>query len=403
MSSDADDVSDTDDGLGYTLPNLPVYLSDAEGESETDSEAATTITQTPPPPPPPPKNVAEGSSNANAASQGAFPPNRAVYPENQWYGHPPLQPPPDGYYYPPGYEMPYPSYYHPAANTKPPADRANSPPQKQEQQQQNSYGPYSQPPYYPRPPRGSAYRPPPRPYVPRRLESTVSATATRNPRRRYSQTMVSSTRAYPNTESDTTPTSDGLEVTQQLEIHNPNQPTLPVLSFNLGSVLKLATCILLSTIVCYAAVSPSTLPYLEYNAKFYEILRTASLTVVIPSLIFLLVVDMNNAIIPRNDPNELMSAFFWMFTVGYAGCFLAQVVSATFIRLAAFSIWEPNVFQLAPQIPLPVIPWVLREQNYRPKRITLLAQDFVTSCVVAPILEELAKLIMLRKTVSLPK
>jgi hypothetical protein len=31
--SDNDDISDTDDGLGYTLPNLPVYRGDDEGES----------------------------------------------------------------------------------------------------------------------------------------------------------------------------------------------------------------------------------------------------------------------------------------------------------------------------------------------------------------------------------
>ena len=36
LTSDVEDPSDTDDGLGYTLPNLPVYLSDDEGDSATD-------------------------------------------------------------------------------------------------------------------------------------------------------------------------------------------------------------------------------------------------------------------------------------------------------------------------------------------------------------------------------
>jgi hypothetical protein len=35
-SSDDDATSDPDDGLGYTLPNLPVYLSDAEGTTDGD-------------------------------------------------------------------------------------------------------------------------------------------------------------------------------------------------------------------------------------------------------------------------------------------------------------------------------------------------------------------------------
>ena len=33
-----DGLTDTDDGLGYTLPNLPVYMSDAEGESSDSGE-----------------------------------------------------------------------------------------------------------------------------------------------------------------------------------------------------------------------------------------------------------------------------------------------------------------------------------------------------------------------------
>jgi hypothetical protein len=38
VSSDVDDHSDTDDGLGYTLPNLQVYLSDVEGDLCEESE-----------------------------------------------------------------------------------------------------------------------------------------------------------------------------------------------------------------------------------------------------------------------------------------------------------------------------------------------------------------------------
>jgi hypothetical protein len=164
------------------------------------------------------------------------------------------------------------------------------------------------------------------------------------------------------------------------------------------SIQKLATCLILSTVVCYSAVSPRSLPLVQYNQKFYEILRIAYLTTIPPVLGVLLVVDL-----AENNINRLVSGFYYAFTLGYVGTFCAQILSATWIRLAVFCWWERNVFQLAPNVPLPIIPWVLREHKYRPKRITLFVQDVVTSCVASPLIEEFMKLKILQWSVPLPK
>jgi hypothetical protein len=164
------------------------------------------------------------------------------------------------------------------------------------------------------------------------------------------------------------------------------------------SIQNLATCLLLSTVVCYLAVSPRNLPLVHYNQKFYEILRIAYLTTIPPVLVGLLVVEHT-----ENNINRLVSGFYYAFTLGYVGTFCAQIFSATWIRLAVFCWWERNVFELAPNVPLPIIPWVLREHKYRPKRIILFVQDFVTSCVARPLIEEFMELKILQWRVLLPK
>lgn len=137
---------------------------------------------------------------------------------------------------------------------------------------------------------------------------------------------------------------------------------------------------------------------LEYNIQFYANLRIAALTIVAPLLVFLLIVDMT-----KNNINDLIGGFSNAFTFGYLGCFASQIVAATLIRLGVFLFLEPKVFDLAPDVPLPIIPWVLKENKYRPKRITLFVQDFIASCVIGPILEELFKLLILQRSVDLPK
>ena len=169
-----DDISDTDDGLGYTLPNLPVYLSDAEADSDeeeqqqshgglqkqnaqpqqlyhTTSPTQTTFQQQQPPPPHPPAGTmiqTEGQqqptpphppagtmiqTEGQAGYHGYLPPPSGPYPPYQQSGPIPQQqyPPPQAYgpnIYQPNAYGPYP--YTPYGSPYPTS------PQQQEQQQQ---------------------------------------------------------------------------------------------------------------------------------------------------------------------------------------------------------------------------------------------------------------------------
>lgn len=79
------------------------------------------------------------------------------------------------------------------------------------------------------------------------------------------------------------------------------------------------------------------------------------------------------------------------------------MILASILRLIVFAFWEPAIFELTPTIPLPVLPWVLRSEGYRPKRITLFVADFAVSCVAAPVVEELMKLKIVEWGSNLPK
>ncbi len=101
--------------------------------------------------------------------------------------------------------------------------------------------------------------------------------------------------------------------------------------------------------------------------------------------------------------NCKIGTFYVSFTVGYALTFILEIVATTFLRLGVFMIWEPSIFSLTPQVPSIILPWVLREKQYRPKRITLFAADFATSCVACPIIEEYLKLKTVQWTCKLPR
>jgi len=152
------------------------------------------------------------------------------------------------------------------------------------------------------------------------------------------------------------------------------------------------------TLACYAAVSPRTLPLPDYNARFYENLQIVSLATIAPIV--------NMAMVSNgdlNDVNALFHTFFTAFTIGYALAFVLEIVVTSVIRLGVFVGFERDVFALTPAVPLPIFPWVLRENKYRPKRITLLAADLLTSCVAAPAIEEYMKLKILEWAVQLPR
>jgi hypothetical protein len=125
-----------------------------------------------------------------------------------------------------------------------------------------------------------------------------------------------------------------------------------------------------------------------------------SLATIGPAVIMLSVFDARH----NNDINSVVNTFFVSFTVGYVATFIVEILATTATRLAVFGWLEPQVFeQLTPRIPIVILPWVLRENKYRPKRITSFAAEFLTSCVAAPIIEEYSKLILLQSTTTLPK
>lgn len=150
--------------------------------------------------------------------------------------------------------------------------------------------------------------------------------------------------------------------------------------------------------MCYAAVSPRTLPLEEYNLHFYNNLRLVSLATLAPMLEFLSVFDAR-----ENDINSVIHSLFTSFTLGYVLAFASEILVTTIVRMVVFAWLEPRIFSLASKVPLPVLLWTLRENHYRPKRITLFAADFGASCVASPILEEYIKLKILQWTTALPR
>jgi hypothetical protein len=167
---------------------------------------------------------------------------------------------------------------------------------------------------------------------------------------------------------------------------------------NLASIEKVSLLLVTVALACYAGVSPRSLPLAEYNLMFYENLRLVSLALIAPAVQILSVCDAR-----ENDMNALVNTFFVSFTFGYLLTFAAEIIATTMVRLAVFYLFEPRIFTVTPTVPSLVLPWVLRDIKYRPKRITLFAADFGTSCVACPMIEEYIKLMVLRWTVSLPR
>ncbi|KAI2497816.1 STAS domain containing protein [Fragilaria crotonensis] len=168
---------------------------------------------------------------------------------------------------------------------------------------------------------------------------------------------------------------------------------------NFDSIQKLSLLFVSVATLAYCAVSPRNLqPLSEYNRHFYDNLRLVALCTIVPMTNFLLVCDAR-----ENDINSVITSFYTSFTVGYALAFVLEILMTTAVRLGVFVIWERNIFKLSPKVPTLVLPWVLRESKYRPKRITLFAADFLSSCVSSPIIEEYVKLKILQLSVRLPR
>ncbi len=168
----------------------------------------------------------------------------------------------------------------------------------------------------------------------------------------------------------------------------------------LDSWQKLSFMAATVVVMCYSAVSPRQLPLTHYyHLLAVQNLRLIGLSLLAPLFNLWLIWD--KAVTAKNNVNHWMSTFFTSFTVGYLLVFGMELLATTVIRLGIFWWWERQVFDLA--VPMPILPWVLREHRYRPKRITLFVADFLTTCVASPIIEEFFKLKLLQWTVQLPR
>lgn len=164
------------------------------------------------------------------------------------------------------------------------------------------------------------------------------------------------------------------------------------------SMQQISLVLAVGSLACFVAVSPRTLPFDEYRLRVIENLQIVSLATIFPAVNMALVYDGN-----MNNLNEVINTFFASCSLGYTMAFASEILLATFIRLGVFSLFEKGIFYLSPRIPVFILPWVLRENGYRPKRITLFAADFLTSCVASPVVEEFFKLKILQWSTELPR
>lgn len=164
------------------------------------------------------------------------------------------------------------------------------------------------------------------------------------------------------------------------------------------SIQKLSFSTLGIALLSYCAVSPRSLPVPEYNRLFLKNLSVVWLAAIAPVFVLLSVF-----VGKYNNINTLIGTFHVSFTLGYALAFISEIIVTTIVRLGVFKIWEPAIFSLTPEVPSIILPWVLREKQYKPKRITLFAADFGASCVASPIIEEYLKLKIVQWTCKLPR
>jgi hypothetical protein len=448
QNSDIEDVSDTDDGLGYTLPNLPVYLSDDEGDTSTSGHPSVLPLSQPNRPHPmnyPPLTSQQQQQAAAAlAHQQFLQQQRDLYLAQQQYHqqlqmlqqqqqqqlYQPYHPNPQ-YQDPHSFPNPqYPPVYHTSQNLVSPTLQEQNP-KNQHFVPQIPNSPKSfQQPLYSLPHVGPGtipMRPDPKSVGASKLsaQSTPIAVAGNDSVDSISPVAYLVPSPHPN----------------GYQVRRPSMATRIWKAFL--SIQRVLFCAGLAAIVAYAAVSPRSLHFVEYNQKFYENVRRVTLVVLPPLFLYgWAAVDWTGGygkfptyetahLIPppewskgSNPVHHLIRAMSRSFTAGYVTTFVLEIVLTTFLRLAVFAWWEPGLFAppFSPSVdvdnenpslgaaslgvPPPawlILPWVLRERKLRVKRITLLVADFLTSCVASPIVEEVAKLILLQWTIRLPK
>lgn len=450
-----DEESDetTDDGLSFTLPDLPIYNSDVEDESNAEepypqgypqqfqTRPSTASNHQSPWAPPHPHQRPNQPPKQQQSPQNLQPPMPPQANSNQYVPPPPQnyvpQRPPDTVPY---RGAPYPSNF--PYNYPPPLKQEHQyPPPRYQPNQYQSY-PYSElsksseqqnqparstpPNLEPKPdaeaPKGRAWTPPhaSRPFVPQSSADSLRNSHHSGFSSSNRDLEVSQMPNYP-TVAEESPArvlefensvevlnvSAGLSTYDQvrfdispLPLKTDARDTLVEAStdISLSSFLKLGHLSLVASLLAYAAVSPRSLPLTEYNLQFYDNLRLVIFAGVAPLVYMLSVFNAR-----FNDVNAVTHSFFVTASIGYLFTFFVEVLSTTVIRLSVFCLFERGVFALAPEVPIPIIPWVLKDRQYRPKRITILVADFVTSCMFCPIVEETVKYMFLQWTVDLPK
>ena len=414
LSSD-DGGEDHDEGRGYALPNLPVYYSDAE-ESEDETSSAKTSRMPPP-----------------VVQQQQQQPQHPLYPNNNgpYYYPPPQQerqqqqqappsqqqhslehggpvfPPPESM--PPSYSFgaaPLYGYQYPYPPPPPPATYLTP---QQHAYYYSQYGPWPQVP----PPHSASQQQPSKPAffnVPRNRAVTTTPPSAYPPKQHSSSTALVQPQPT-RVPHAATPTANAVAAGPQpqqqhlgrsyfydytpMTIFVPPE-TMADASMSFDSIQKIGLTLVTVALACYSGVSPRTLPLSQYNLRFYENLGLVGMATIAPIIQCLLVINPT-----ENDMNAFVNTFFTSFTVGFVLAFGAEILATTLVRLLVFTWFEPKIFSLAPKVPIPVIPWVLRETGYRPKRITLLAAEVAASCLVCPMIEEYTKLCILRWTTNL--
>lgn len=160
---------------------------------------------------------------------------------------------------------------------------------------------------------------------------------------------------------------------------------------SLASVARVGVMVLVGTGLAYMAVVPRHAPTQQYNYLFKLNLLLLLASLAWPMLLLGLMWR------PREvNVNDLVRTCFRAFTWGYALAVGAEVGVATVVKGLALWYLEPKVVQSCPDVPLIHLPWVWRRRCARPRLTTLLLADLLVSCVLSPLLEEVAKLLVYR-------
>lgn len=175
----------------------------------------------------------------------------------------------------------------------------------------------------------------------------------------------------------------------ELSLSSPSSP----LSLKFSSVVKLTAVAVTVTILSYLSVVPQTLAPTEYNLAFKALVVRVSSSMLWPAFILAVIFRGADA-----DVNAMIGLFVSAFFLGYPILYVLELLLISLARVAILKVTDPNVFErLCPRVPGLILPWMLREEKYIPSRLTTLLFSAVSSCAVAPAVEEFFKLKLLRR------